>query len=108
MAQPPPNPFVYLRQQNQPSSKISVQPTQRRGVKIVCCTIWLRHGEHCWCQSISTSLIHHPTKRSPTDWPICWQLTGGHFLSLERSFGINGFSVKLFQLAMSNATDTSK
>jgi len=33
---------------------------------------------------------------------------GGHFLSLERSFGINGFSVKLFQLAMSNATDTSK
>jgi hypothetical protein len=32
---------------------------------------------------------------------------GGHFLSLERSFGLNGFSVKLFQLSMGGATDTS-
>ncbi|MDX2244179.1 MAG: esterase-like activity of phytase family protein [Leptolyngbyaceae cyanobacterium bins.302] len=33
---------------------------------------------------------------------------GGHFLSLERSFGANGFSVKLFQLSIGSATDTSK
>lgn len=31
---------------------------------------------------------------------------GGHFLSLERSFGANGFAVKLFQLAIGSATDT--
>ncbi len=33
---------------------------------------------------------------------------GGHFLSLERSFGDNGFAVKLFQLAIGNATDTTR
>jgi hypothetical protein len=32
---------------------------------------------------------------------------GGHFLSLERSFGLTGFKVKLFQLASGGATDTS-
>ena len=32
---------------------------------------------------------------------------GGHFLSLERSFGLNGFTVKLFQLATGGATDIS-
>ncbi|MBW4693876.1 MAG: esterase-like activity of phytase family protein [Lyngbya sp. HA4199-MV5] len=32
---------------------------------------------------------------------------GGHFLSLERSFGSNGFQVKLFQLATGGATDIS-
>lgn len=32
---------------------------------------------------------------------------GGHFLSLERSFGSSGFQVKLFQLATGGATDTS-
>ncbi len=32
---------------------------------------------------------------------------GGHFLSLERSFGATGFSVKLFQLTTGGATDTS-
>ncbi|XGV97201.1 MAG: esterase-like activity of phytase family protein [Leptolyngbya sp. BL-A-14] len=32
---------------------------------------------------------------------------GGHFLSLERSFGTNGFQVKLFQLATGGATDIS-
>jgi hypothetical protein len=32
---------------------------------------------------------------------------GGHFLSLERSLSLNGFTVKLFQLAMGGATDTS-
>ncbi|MBF2029345.1 MAG: esterase-like activity of phytase family protein [Oscillatoriales cyanobacterium C42_A2020_001] len=31
---------------------------------------------------------------------------GGHFLSLERSFGAKGFSVKLYQLAFGSATDT--
>lgn len=30
---------------------------------------------------------------------------GGHFLSLERAFGITGFSGKIFQLAMGGATD---
>jgi hypothetical protein len=30
---------------------------------------------------------------------------GGHFLSLERAFGITGFSGKVFQLAMGGATD---
>ncbi len=34
--------------------------------------------------------------------------TSGHFLTLERSFGLTGFSVKLFQAAMGGATDTSK
>lgn len=32
---------------------------------------------------------------------------GGHFLSLERAFGITGFSGKIFQLAMGGATDIS-
>jgi hypothetical protein len=32
---------------------------------------------------------------------------GGHFLSLERSFGITGFSGKIFQLAIGGATDVS-
>ncbi|EKQ69001.1 hypothetical protein OsccyDRAFT_1605 [Leptolyngbyaceae cyanobacterium JSC-12] len=31
---------------------------------------------------------------------------GGHFLSLERSFGAKGFTVKLYQLAFGAATDT--
>lgn len=30
----------------------------------------------------------------------------GHFLSLERSFGSNGFAVKLYQLSIGSATDT--
>ncbi len=33
---------------------------------------------------------------------------GGHLLSLERSFGPAGFQVKLFQLTMGGATDTSR
>lgn len=33
--------------------------------------------------------------------------TGGHFLSLERSFGIFGLTVRLFQIATGAATDTS-
>ena len=32
---------------------------------------------------------------------------GGHFISMERSFGSNGFGVKLFQLATGSASDTS-
>jgi hypothetical protein len=32
---------------------------------------------------------------------------GGHFISLERSFGSNGFGVKLFQLATGSASDTT-
>ncbi len=32
---------------------------------------------------------------------------GGHFLSLERSFGTGGFSAKLFQLSTGTATDTN-
>jgi hypothetical protein len=32
---------------------------------------------------------------------------GGHFLALERSFGLRGMRVKLFQLATGGATDTS-
>lgn len=32
---------------------------------------------------------------------------GGHFLSLERSFGANGITAKVFQLALGGATDTS-
>ena len=32
---------------------------------------------------------------------------GGHFLSLERSYGLMGFQVKLFQLTSGGATDTS-
>jgi len=31
---------------------------------------------------------------------------GGHFLSLERSFGTNGFGARLYQLSMGSATDT--
>jgi hypothetical protein len=34
--------------------------------------------------------------------------TSGHFLTLERSFGLFGFRVKLFQVAIPGATDTSK
>jgi hypothetical protein len=34
--------------------------------------------------------------------------TSGHFLTLERSFGLTGFRVKLFQAAMGGATDTSR
>ncbi len=33
---------------------------------------------------------------------------GGHFLSLERSFGRDGFGVKLFQLSLGGATDISR
>lgn len=32
---------------------------------------------------------------------------GGHFLTLERSLGLRGFSIKLFQAAMGGASDTS-
>ena len=32
---------------------------------------------------------------------------GGHFLSLERTFGLTGFKIKLFQLASGGASDTS-
>ncbi|HIK43415.1 MAG TPA: esterase-like activity of phytase family protein [Leptolyngbyaceae cyanobacterium M65_K2018_010] len=32
---------------------------------------------------------------------------GGHFLALERSYGLRGFAVKLFQLATGGATDIS-
>ncbi|MBF2035471.1 MAG: esterase-like activity of phytase family protein [Leptolyngbyaceae cyanobacterium T60_A2020_046] len=32
---------------------------------------------------------------------------GGHFLALERAYGLGGFAVKLFQLASGPATDTS-
>lgn len=32
---------------------------------------------------------------------------GGHFLALERAFGLKGFQVKLYQLATGGATDTS-
>lgn len=32
---------------------------------------------------------------------------GGHFLALERVYGVRGFEVKLFQLAMGGATDIS-
>ncbi len=34
--------------------------------------------------------------------------TSGHFLTLERSFGLFGFRVKLFQATTGGATDTSK
>ncbi|MBD2257666.1 esterase-like activity of phytase family protein [Pseudanabaena sp. FACHB-2040] len=33
---------------------------------------------------------------------------GGHFLALERAFGLRGFQVKLFQLATGGATDISR
>lgn len=33
---------------------------------------------------------------------------GGHFLALERAYGIRGFEIKLFQLATGGATDISK
>ena len=33
---------------------------------------------------------------------------GGHFLSLERSFGLLGFSVRIYQAATGGATDTSR
>jgi hypothetical protein len=33
---------------------------------------------------------------------------GGHFLSLERSFGLKGFEAKIFQVAIAGATDTSR
>lgn len=32
---------------------------------------------------------------------------GGHFLGLERAFGLRGFNVRLYQLATGGATDTS-
>ena len=32
---------------------------------------------------------------------------GGHFLALERAFGLRGFRVRLYQLATGGATDTS-
>lgn len=32
---------------------------------------------------------------------------GGHFLALERAFGLKGFQVKLYQIATGGATDTS-
>jgi hypothetical protein len=32
---------------------------------------------------------------------------GGHFLALERAYGLRGFGVKLYQLATGGATDTS-
>jgi hypothetical protein len=32
---------------------------------------------------------------------------GGHFLALERTYGLRGFAVKLYQLATGGATDTS-
>ncbi|MEX0270278.1 esterase-like activity of phytase family protein [Leptolyngbyaceae cyanobacterium UHCC 1019] len=32
---------------------------------------------------------------------------GGHFISIERSFGTNGFGIKLFQLATGSASDTT-
>ncbi|PSN11258.1 endonuclease/exonuclease/phosphatase, partial [filamentous cyanobacterium CCP5] len=32
---------------------------------------------------------------------------GGHFLALERVFGLRGFQVKLYQIATGGATDTS-
>jgi hypothetical protein len=34
--------------------------------------------------------------------------TSGHFLTLERSFGLTGFRVKLFQATLGGATDTNK
>jgi hypothetical protein len=34
--------------------------------------------------------------------------TSGHFLTLERSFGLTGFRVRLFQATTGGATDTSK
>jgi hypothetical protein len=34
-------------------------------------------------------------------------IRGGHFLALERAFGLRGFEVKLWQLATGGATDTS-
>ena len=34
--------------------------------------------------------------------------TSGHFLTLERSFGLFGFRAKLFQTSMAGATDTSR
>jgi hypothetical protein len=34
--------------------------------------------------------------------------TSGHFLTLERSFGLFGFRAKLFQTSMAGATDTSQ
>ena len=32
----------------------------------------------------------------------------GHFLSLERGYGLGGFSAKLFEVVIANATDTSR
>jgi hypothetical protein len=34
--------------------------------------------------------------------------TSGHFLTLERSFGLLGFRIKIFQATTAGATDTSK
>ncbi len=33
--------------------------------------------------------------------------TQGHFLSLERAYGLFGFSIKVYQIALGGATDTS-
>lgn len=33
---------------------------------------------------------------------------GGHFLSLERSFGLSGYSGRVYQVAIGSATDTSR
>lgn len=46
------------------------------------------------------SVIHGITALATLD-------QGGHFLALERSFGLRGFQVKLWQLATGGATDTS-
>ncbi len=46
------------------------------------------------------SLIHGLTEIIALD-------QGGHFLTLERSLGLTGFSAKLFQAAMGGASDTS-
>lgn len=53
-----------------------------------------------------------PLPEGATDGGLSELLTldqAGHFLSLERSFGLlTGFNIKLFQVAMGTATDTSR
>ncbi|MGE5657408.1 MAG: esterase-like activity of phytase family protein [Actinomycetota bacterium] len=51
----------------------------------------------------------------PGPWTLLNGLTelvaigkGGHFLSLERSFGLSGYKAKVFQVAVGGATDTSR
>ncbi len=46
------------------------------------------------------SVVHGLTALATLD-------SGGHFLALERSFGLRGFQVNLWQLATGGATDTS-